>query len=202
MPRVREESAIDLFKYRIAVLKGLTDDELELFDVNERPVYASRRLRKLEKLALGEISPKTQAQTHFVEVLTSKFSNLFLYGKGLLYLDCPYEEKDEARLLGAMWEDTSKKWYVHDGVDKSLFKKWWPVTRNTEEGAGDRLNTKKNSPETPHEAAFVKYLTALLGELEKEFERSDNLEQESREQLNYIQATRLDWNQKKAKAGG
>ena len=42
------------------------------------------------------------------------------------YLECPYAEKDEAKDLGARWDQRVQKWYVPDDIDTDLFKKWWP----------------------------------------------------------------------------
>lgn len=40
------------------------------------------------------------------------------------YLNCPYEEKDEAKALGAMWDKFHKRWY-YEAEEKNLaFAKW------------------------------------------------------------------------------
>ncbi len=39
-------------------------------------------------------------------------------------LNVPYEEKDEAKELGAKWDADNKLWYVPDGIDHTLFSKW------------------------------------------------------------------------------
>ena len=45
--------------------------------------------------------------------------------KDRFYLACPYEEKDEAKALGARWDNDVRKWYVPDEVDTNLFTKWF-----------------------------------------------------------------------------
>ncbi len=59
--------------------------------------------------------------------------------KQKLYLACPYEEKDDAKELGAWWDPDAKKWYVPDGIDRNLFKRWWitDVVEAVEEVASD-----------------------------------------------------------------
>ena len=52
------------------------------------------------------------------------------------YLDCPYDEKDMCKRIGALWDVDKKKWYVPDTLDREAFKRWW--SKGTEE-------TKKNS---------------------------------------------------------
>jgi hypothetical protein len=45
-------------------------------------------------------------------------------------LNVPYSEKDEAKSKGARWDPQKKKWYVPDGIDLQLFKKWLPDPAN------------------------------------------------------------------------
>lgn len=42
----------------------------------------------------------------------------------MLILNVPYEEKDEAKALGAKWNPGIKKWYVQNREDYSKFYKW------------------------------------------------------------------------------
>lgn len=41
-----------------------------------------------------------------------------------LLLDIPYEEKDEAKALGAKWNPNLKKWYISEKRDYYKFAKW------------------------------------------------------------------------------
>jgi hypothetical protein len=45
-------------------------------------------------------------------------------------LDCPFQEKEEAKELGARWNSTIKKWYVPMGMDVSKFARWLPETQS------------------------------------------------------------------------
>lgn len=40
------------------------------------------------------------------------------------YLKVPYEEKDEAKALGARWDPAKKSWFAPDGVDLARFSRW------------------------------------------------------------------------------
>ena len=40
------------------------------------------------------------------------------------YINCSYNDKDEAKLLGARWDADKRKWYIPFGLDRSKFKKW------------------------------------------------------------------------------
>ena len=42
----------------------------------------------------------------------------------MIYLDCPFNEKDECKSLGGKWDSEKKKWYIPDGVNASNFSKW------------------------------------------------------------------------------
>lgn len=42
-------------------------------------------------------------------------------------LNVPFHEKDEAKKLGARWDNAKKVWYVPDGIDVDPFQKWLPA---------------------------------------------------------------------------
>ena len=42
----------------------------------------------------------------------------------MIYLECPFNEKDECKSLGGKWDPEKKKWYIPDGIDSSKFAKW------------------------------------------------------------------------------
>lgn len=39
-------------------------------------------------------------------------------------LKVPFNEKDQAKSLGARWNAEAKLWYVPQGIDAALFEKW------------------------------------------------------------------------------
>ena len=41
-----------------------------------------------------------------------------------IYLNCPFDEKEECKALGGRWDGDVKKWYVPQGVDTAPFAKW------------------------------------------------------------------------------
>jgi putative DNA primase/helicase len=43
------------------------------------------------------------------------------------YLAVPYDEKDDAKVLGAKWDRQAKAWYVPAGVDLEAFAPWLPA---------------------------------------------------------------------------
>ena len=44
------------------------------------------------------------------------------------WLTVPYEEKDEAKRLGARWSPIEKRWYVENVENIGAFLKWIPPT--------------------------------------------------------------------------
>jgi hypothetical protein len=42
------------------------------------------------------------------------------------YLNCPYDDKDDAKALGAKWDPDMKKWFVPAGNDITPFDAWLP----------------------------------------------------------------------------
>ena len=42
----------------------------------------------------------------------------------MIFLNCPFNEKDECKALGGKWDAERKKWYIPDGIDASSFQKW------------------------------------------------------------------------------
>lgn len=52
----------------------------------------------------------------------------------MLLLNVPYEEKDEAKSLGAKWNPEFKKWYIQNTEDCGKFMKWiWKDYKDYEE---------------------------------------------------------------------
>lgn len=39
-------------------------------------------------------------------------------------IDCPFEEKDYVKALGAFWDPEERSWFIPYGSDYSLFKRW------------------------------------------------------------------------------
>jgi len=44
----------------------------------------------------------------------------------IIYLDCPFIEKDRAKALGAKWDFSKKMWFIYDNMDPTPFAEWLP----------------------------------------------------------------------------
>lgn len=42
------------------------------------------------------------------------------------YLNVPFEQKDQARRLGARWDMATKRWYVENVANIAPFMRWMP----------------------------------------------------------------------------
>nr|DAH89341.1 MAG TPA: hypothetical protein [Caudoviricetes sp.] len=62
--------------------------------------------------------------------------------KGPIYLNVPYDEKEDAKSLGARWDGDKKKWYIPEGIKSEGFSRWQRATAE-EVGALE----KKDLPE-------------------------------------------------------
>jgi putative DNA primase/helicase len=40
------------------------------------------------------------------------------------YLEVPFDEKEEAKSLGAWWDPGERRWFVPEGLETSDFSKW------------------------------------------------------------------------------
>ena len=58
-----------------------------------------------------------------VEELSALYENNII-DENVTYIEVPYKEKEIAKLLGARYDGTKKKWYVPQGVDIKHFSKW------------------------------------------------------------------------------
>ena len=108
----------------------------------ETPRQRMERQRRatLERLAgyavsrSGEVADATSAPPSAPPTCSSGTSS-----SADTYLNCPFEEKEEAKLLGARWSPDKKKWYVPAGQDVTAFRRWLPKRRH-EAGSGDDLS--------------------------------------------------------------
>lgn len=47
-----------------------------------------------------------------------------------VYLDVPFEEKEEAKKLGAKWDDNTRQWYAPNGEIELINNKKWQINNN------------------------------------------------------------------------
>ncbi len=57
----------------------------------------------------------------------------------MIFLNCPFNEKDECKALGGKWDAERKKWYIPDGIDASSFQKWIESDKEEEVTAHNKI---------------------------------------------------------------
>lgn len=55
------------------------------------------------------------------------------------YLDVPYKDKEIAKERGARFDMSVKRWYVPEGVNTFLFKRWIPKGKSFEKRRKDAM---------------------------------------------------------------
>ena len=49
-----------------------------------------------------------------------------------IYLNCPFDDKEECKELGGRWDGDEKKWYITPEMDSEPFSKWAEVSDQAE----------------------------------------------------------------------
>ena len=90
--------------------------------------------------------------------------SMYAAGRGLEknYLKVPFEEKNQAKALGATWDDRAKAWYIPDGLSKDPLTKWLPE------------NATIVTAENPQEQ-FARIITEMGGNLHGEYPIMDGI---------------------------
>jgi len=59
----------------------------------------------------------------FLKQLILKIETFFA-STNIFYINVPYAEKDEAKMLGAKWDPQERSWFVPHCISKELFSRW------------------------------------------------------------------------------
>ena len=62
-------------------------------------------------------------------------------------LKVPFNEKDQAKSLGARWNAEAKHWYVPQGIDAAPFEKWLSSSTNAAPPAAAAKPIVKSMPQ-------------------------------------------------------
>lgn len=73
------------------------------------------------------------------------------FKNGVLYLDTPKWEKDDAKALGARWDWEIKKWWISTDMDWRKFRRWLPIPE-----------LPRHAPPTRLPAKIARYYLSLL----------------------------------------
>ena len=91
---------------------------------------------------------------------------------GIVYIDVPIYEKEEAKKLGAKWDKNNQCWFVHADKDLSLFDKWERIDEKDLIARKEKLH--QNQKENDTEKGFFKDLTVKFAWSEFDFGVKDD----------------------------
>ena len=91
-------------------------------------------------------SPVSQ---EFSEAVSTPTPNISQYDTKL---NTPYAEKNQAKALGAKWDNTNKTWYAPAGLDLNKFEKWLPQDRQTDKSG--QILGKSPQPQRPQGQSY------------------------------------------------
>ncbi|MFU8797084.1 MAG: zincin-like metallopeptidase domain-containing protein [Gammaproteobacteria bacterium] len=104
-------------------IKVLRDDPLEIF-------RAASDAEKIQSYVLGFEQTQLQEQAQENELIEANLETETVTKqqeqvvREKIYLNVPYEKKDEAKGLGARWDRSAQSWYVPAGIDSIPFDAW------------------------------------------------------------------------------
>ncbi len=152
-------------------LSDQAKDELDLVDQNLHFI--------MENISseLWEMANATLQQDHQPSKNKQEFPKEW---KEMILLDIPYEDKEEAKALGAKWSKNKGSWYVLEGTNLEPFAKW---TKEEQNQSIDTIAEKKTFLAVPYtEKEKAKKLGAKWDQDNKSWfvEPGTNLEQFSK----------------------
>ncbi|WP_434152236.1 zincin-like metallopeptidase domain-containing protein (plasmid) [Methylocaldum gracile subsp. desertum] len=85
-----------------------------------------RRLPEIgQEVVIGAMDRDNPANGRFIQLVQPERQAERTPGEKT-YLDVPYKEKNQAKTLGARWDQEAKQWYAPAGVNLEPFAKWMP----------------------------------------------------------------------------
>jgi len=84
-------------------------------------------------------------------------------------LKVPFNEKDQAKALGARWNAEFKQWYVPQGVDSAPFAKWFTDSA-TSAPAKAATQPSAQTSTTDHGQSTVDDMDAINAKLREAYE--------------------------------
>ena len=90
-------------------------------------------------------------------------------------LKVPFNEKDQAKSLGARWNAEAKLWYVPQGVDAAPFEKWLSSAQNVAPAqAAAKPVAQANAGSTARNEPFDDDIDAINARLRDAYESNED----------------------------
>lgn len=91
-----------------------------------------------------------------------------------ILLKVPFNEKDQAKSLGARWNAEAKQWYVPQGVEAAPFEKWFTdATNAAPTQAAAKPAAKSNAGAVAQNAPLGDDIDAINARLRDAYETFD-----------------------------
>lgn len=142
---------------KIAPLPTTLEELAENFDVwtAKKPTGRPKKpLKSLDEILDGwdeadEPAKKATVQAFKDPNLTDEEVVQVFNSSKIIYLDCPFIEKDRAKALGAKWDFSKKMWFIYDNMDPTPFAEWLPnATTKPVQAAKTKAKTKPVKPKS------------------------------------------------------
>lgn len=91
-------------------------------------------------------------------------------------LKVPFNEKDQAKSLGARWNAEAKHWYIPQGIDAAPFEKWLtnsPSQATSQVTSKPTTKTTVNIAKSTSNQSFDDDIDAINAKLRDAFESRD-----------------------------
>jgi hypothetical protein len=119
---------------KIAPLPTTLEELAENFDVwtQKKPTGRPKKVRRsLDEILDGwdeadEPTKEVTVQAFKDPNITDEEVVQVFNSSKIIYLDCPFIEKDRAKALGAKWDFSKKMWFIYDNMDPTPFAEWLP----------------------------------------------------------------------------
>lgn len=114
---------------------ALEDDPQEIISASAEAAKISHYIAGFDRsqtLAQAQTQPSQEVQMNREEQTHAAVQQAAAEQeprKARVYLDVPYEEKNQARALGARWDGRAKSWYAPAGADMKWLAQWLPKNR-------------------------------------------------------------------------
>jgi len=89
-------------------------------------------------------------------------------------LKVPFNEKDQAKALGARWNAEAKHWYIPQGVDAAPFEKWLTNASMPVASQPAIKPKSKSNTDVPQNQSFEDDLDAINARLRDAYESYDS----------------------------
>jgi hypothetical protein len=89
-------------------------------------------------------------------------------------LKVPFNEKDQAKSLGARWNAEAKQWYVPQGVDAAPFEKWFSNSSTPAQMPSMASSVKLSNGNASQNQPYEDDIDAINARLRDAYEAYDN----------------------------